>query len=152
MKSTKSSHCHEIHCLISEIHCLKSEIHEIAVAGPTSLSNIIKLGRTGSCGFRESTTSSPIHNFRTNTTTNMVVFVRTRPYSWSCSYIEQTEFASFVARMKNYLLSKVYAFRFRRRRFSQKNKQNRNFECLHLVHCRPILVMQQLFALRTLRS
>jgi len=28
---------------------------------------------------------------------------------------EQTEFASFVARMKKHILSKVYAFRFRRR-------------------------------------
>ena len=55
-----------------------------------------------------------------------------------------------VARMKNYLLSKVYVFRFRRRRFfSQKNNENSNFECLNFVHCRPILAMQQLVALRS---
>ena len=53
--------------------------------------------------------------------------------SWSCSYIEQTEPPlSSRERMKKYLLSKVYAFRFRRRHFfSQKNKQKSNFECLH---------------------
>jgi len=38
-KSTKSSHYHEIHCLISEIHCLKSEIHEIH--SPTTKSTSI---------------------------------------------------------------------------------------------------------------
>ena len=36
--------------------------------------------------------------------------------------------------------------------FPQKNKQNSYFECLHFVYCRPILAMQQLVALRTLRN
>jgi len=36
--------------------------------------------------------------------------------------------------------------------FSQKNKQNSNFECHNFVHCRPVLAMQQLVALRALRK
>jgi len=36
--------------------------------------------------------------------------------------------------------------------FPQKNKQNSYFECLHFVHCRPTIAMQQLVALRALRN
>ena len=60
-----------------------------------------------------------------------------------------------VARMKKYLLSKVYAFRFRRRRFFHRrtNKTATLNVCfVHFVHCRPILAMQQLVALRALRN
>jgi len=42
MKSTTSSNCHEIHCLISEIHCLKSEIQEIHSSTTKSASIIAK--------------------------------------------------------------------------------------------------------------
>ena len=58
-------------------------------------------------------------------------------------------------RMKKYLLLKVYAFRFRRRRFFHRRRNKTatlNVSILYIVGLGPILAMQQLVALRTLRS
>ena len=55
--------------------------------------------------------------------------------------IYYTEFASFVARMKKYLLLKVYAFRFRRRRFFHKRTNKTatlNVSILYIVGLGPI--------------
>jgi len=100
----------------------------VAVAGPISLSNTIKLGRTGSCDEMIRGRVRTLHKLNSPLSSRVWKSI-------SCPKCMPFVFGGDGWRC-----------------FSRKNKQNSNFECLHFVHCRPILAMQQLVALHALRN